>query len=152
MVLKEGDKGDFFYVVESGVYAVFKGNTQIHKYSVDEYAVNPSFGELAMMYAKPRQASVKCIERGTLWALDRVGFREAQKTSTGTDVIKILSKVELLKQLNFVRAARTPHHVADPARPTSHLHHRQTSQLRRAGRGRMEEAPLDYPRHPAPLP
>eukprot|EP00966_Prymnesium_polylepis_P318583 7358591-Prymnesium_polylepis.1 len=32
------------------------------------------------MYAKPRAATVKCLERGTLWALDRVGFREAQKT------------------------------------------------------------------------
>ena len=50
-VMKEGDKGDFFYVVESGVYDVLKGSTKVHTYRVVGGA-HPSFGELALMCAK----------------------------------------------------------------------------------------------------
>jgi len=103
VVCQEGDRGDFFYVVESGSYGVYQGGVQVHKYTVAEGQINPSFGELGLMYAKPRAATVKCLEKGTLWALDRVGFREAQKTRQEADVVKILSKVELLKALSFAQ-------------------------------------------------
>ena len=50
-------------------------------------------GELALMYAKPRGATVKCLKGGILWSVDRTGFREAQKTSSiGTDVLKTLKQ------------------------------------------------------------
>ena len=206
VVCQEGDRGDYFYVVESGSYGVYQGGVQVtatrsidgstaptaaaprpaplplvdtarprrprpcaphrcrlwrvqvHKYVLREDQNNPSFGELGLMYAKPRAATVKCLERGTLWALDRVGFREAQKTrqearaagesnptsrqmerswvlralplggaahlasdpggrsreaglltprpvggARQADVVKILSKVELLKALSFAQ-------------------------------------------------
>ena len=98
IVCREGDKGDYFYVVESGVYAVYKAGEHIHTYRITDGSDNkPSFGELALMYARPRAATVRCVEPGTLWALDRSGFREAQKTSSKRiDVPKLLSKVKLL--------------------------------------------------------
>ena len=52
------------------MYGVYKDGIKVHKYSVEEHT-NPSFGELALMYAKPRAATVKCIEAGVLWSLDR---------------------------------------------------------------------------------
>jgi len=42
-----------------------------------------------------------CVSPGTLWALDRAGFREAQKNNKGIDVIKVLSKVSELSMLRF---------------------------------------------------
>ena len=102
VVCREGDKGDYFYIVESGVYAVYKRGELVHTYRVVEGQDKPSFGELALMYAKPRAATVRCVEPGTLWALDRSGFREAQKTSSkGIDVPKLLTKVKLLSVLRF---------------------------------------------------
>jgi CRP-like cAMP-binding protein len=102
IVCREGDKGDFFYVVESGVYAVYKAGELVHAYTVQEgLDSKPCFGELALMYAKPRAATVRCTQPGTLWALDRQGFREAQRTSKGFDVTKVLGKVQLLNVLRF---------------------------------------------------
>ena len=102
IVCREGDKGDYFYIVESGVYGVYKRGELVHTYQVSEDNDKPSFGELALMYARPRAATVRCVEGGTLWGLDRLGFREAQKTSTAgktLDVPKLLSKVKLLSVL-----------------------------------------------------
>ena len=41
------------------------------------------------MYAKPRAATVRCVEPGTLWGLDRSGFREAQKTRSKADAVDV---------------------------------------------------------------
>ena len=84
IVCRQGDKGDYFYIVESGVYAVYKRGELVHTYRVNESQDKPSFGELALMYARPRAATVRCVEPGTLWGLDRSGFREAQKTALET--------------------------------------------------------------------
>ena len=133
-VMKEGDKGDFFYVVESGVYDVLKGSTKVHTYRVVGGA-HPSFGELALMcakpfersrrhgdvaqpsavcrYAKPRAATVQCVEAGTLWGLDRAGFREAQKSNKGVDVTKVLSKVTVLSMLRFDQLQQLRDHMTE---------------------------------------
>ena len=44
---------------------------------------------------------MRCLEPGTLWALDREGFRAAQKQKKGVDVTKLLGRVELLSSLSF---------------------------------------------------
>ena len=33
------------------------------------------FGELALLYSAPRSASVKTVERSSLWGIDRITFR-----------------------------------------------------------------------------
>ena len=103
VVIRQGDVGEYFYVVESGLLHCFirpeplppawlsAGNiaTTVSpedkfvqpKYHpefgrmVQECKPGSSFGELALMYGHPRAASVLAIETSTLWSLDRITFR-----------------------------------------------------------------------------
>ena len=56
----------------------------------------PCFGELALMYAKPRAATVKCVEGGVLWGLDRVAFSNVQAHMHDRDLTRVLGKVRCL--------------------------------------------------------
>ncbi|KZT12856.1 protein kinase A regulatory subunit [Laetiporus sulphureus 93-53] len=98
VVVRQGDVGDYFYVVEEGWLncyirpeplppAWLTGNI-----SSDEKFLQPgyhsefgkkvaecregsSFGELALMYGHPRAATVLAMEPSTLWSVDRITFR-----------------------------------------------------------------------------
>ena len=103
VVIRQGDVGEYFYVVESGLLHCFirpeplpiawlsAGNIAATVSSEDKF-IQPkyhpefgrqvqeckpgsSFGELALMYGHPRAASVLAIENSTLWSLDRITFR-----------------------------------------------------------------------------
>jgi CRP-like cAMP-binding protein len=69
-IIKQGDPGDFFYVLDTGAAEVFvKGE------KVLTYASGSSFGELALMYNAPRAATVTITEDSQLWAVDRYTFQ-----------------------------------------------------------------------------
>ena len=91
-IIAEGDDGDNFYVIENGVYDVYKvdflpnnfrtleflnfskiffQNIDGEEVKVASYDNKGSFGELALMYNAPRAATVTSVDGGTLWALDR---------------------------------------------------------------------------------
>ena len=125
VVIRQGDVGDYFYVVESGLLHCyirpeplpsnwFSGNvptnelfTQpgyhpIYGRKVAECREGSSFGELALMYGHPRAATVLAIEPCTLWSLDRITFRTiilkaAHRRRTMYE--QFLSSVDLLSSL-----------------------------------------------------
>ena len=68
VVIKEGDPGDYFYVVESGTYSAHVKGKEVKKYASGTF-----FGELALAYNKPRAASVKCTSPGRVLALAASG-------------------------------------------------------------------------------
>ncbi|CED84731.1 cAMP-dependent protein kinase types I and II, regulatory subunit [Phaffia rhodozyma] len=78
-IIKQGDVGDYFYVVEEGSLDVFKktGDFDGDDLGNKVFTSIPgtSFGELALMYNAPRAASIVATTPCTLWALDRVTFR-----------------------------------------------------------------------------
>jgi len=103
VVIRQGDVGEYFYVVESGLLHCFirpeplppawlsAGNIASNISGEDKF-VSPkyhpefgrnvleckpgsSFGELALMYGHLRAASVLAMEPSTLWSLDRITFR-----------------------------------------------------------------------------
>lgn len=88
-VIRQGDDGDNFYVIESGSYDVtVRGesspaevaeaegdNNASTERRVHRFEGKGSFGELALMYNVPRSATVTAVTSGRLWAMDRKSFR-----------------------------------------------------------------------------
>ena len=99
-VIKQGDVGDNFYVVESGEYEVYlkqKGEMPVHTYKAGS-----AFGELALMYNCPRAATVKTSVAGQLWGLDQVTFRHivmAANMHVLDDQASFLKSVSILSPL-----------------------------------------------------
>uniref|UniRef100_M4BEG1 cAMP-dependent protein kinase regulatory subunit n=1 Tax=Hyaloperonospora arabidopsidis (strain Emoy2) TaxID=559515 RepID=M4BEG1_HYAAE len=69
-IIKQGDDGDNFYILESGVCEVYKDGDL-----VQTCTEAMSFGELALMYNAPRAATVKAVQHSKAWALDRQTFK-----------------------------------------------------------------------------
>jgi len=83
-VIRQGDDGDNFYVIDSGVYDVIittrratgDGGEPVETSArVLQFDGRGSFGELALMYNQPRAASVVAVTEGRLWAMGRHAFR-----------------------------------------------------------------------------
>lgn len=73
-IIRQGDDGDNFYVVESGIYNIYVNNGGQDNL-VGKCENTGSFGELALMYNMPRAASIQAASNGMLWAMDRQTFR-----------------------------------------------------------------------------
>eukprot|EP00493_Phyllostaurus_siculus_P001291 UN01299 len=59
MIIKQGEDGDFFYIIESGEFEVFIESGNGERSQVSNLGPATSFGGLALMYNAPRNASVK---------------------------------------------------------------------------------------------
>jgi CRP-like cAMP-binding protein len=68
-VIRQGDVGDRFYVVDQGSFAVLVDGEQVN--TLDEGAF---FGEIALLYDVPRTATVRAIGDGAVWTLDQEEF------------------------------------------------------------------------------
>ncbi len=71
-VIREGDAGDLFYVVESGsLTASYQGRT------LSQQGPGDPFGEIALLKDVPRTATVVADEPSVLWSLERAPFLDA---------------------------------------------------------------------------
>ncbi len=68
-VVLEGDNGDSFYLIRSGQVAVEKGRRQVQTLESGDF-----FGEVALLTAGPRTATVRAITDTDLLALDKATF------------------------------------------------------------------------------
>ena len=71
-IIREGDPGDAFYLLESGEAEAYKAGVEK---PVKHYERGAYFGELALLDDKPRQASVVAKTEVKLARLDRAGFK-----------------------------------------------------------------------------
>ncbi|XP_039017712.1 protein phosphatase 2C and cyclic nucleotide-binding/kinase domain-containing protein-like isoform X2 [Hibiscus syriacus] len=115
IVVQQGGEGDCFYVVGSGEFEVLATQEDkngdvprvLQKYTAEKLS---SFGELALMYNKPLQASVRAVTSGTLWALKREDFRGILMSEfSNLSSLKLLRSVDLLSRLTILQLS----HVAD---------------------------------------
>lgn len=53
-IIKQGAKGDFFYIIDSGAFDVYVSKGGAEPIKVVSYTPGASFGELALMYNAPR--------------------------------------------------------------------------------------------------
>lgn len=83
VVIKEGDDGNLFYIVESGHLNCFKrlNPTDDKDTFLKEYKAGETFGELALLYNDPRAASIIAKDDVELWSLDRQTFVHIVSTS-----------------------------------------------------------------------
>jgi len=121
VIIQQFDQGDRFYVAESGTYAVevqvnksvedhegkqvvLQGEYHEPRYVMDYVcepgAPFPTFGELALMYNKPRAASVKANTDGVLWALERKAFHSVIKRDNPYTLIKVFKRVPAFSKLS----------------------------------------------------
>ena len=97
-IIEEGDVGDYFYVVGSGVVEI-----QIDGKDVGTAEEGSSFGELALLYQAPRAATCIAKTMCGLFRLDQETFKRtmAQKVKESqADVIGIVKSVPYFKDLN----------------------------------------------------
>jgi len=69
-IIREGDEGDAFYVMEKGTIDVYVGDA--HKATLYSGA---SFGEIALLYNCPRSATIRSRYFCSLWTISRTAFR-----------------------------------------------------------------------------
>lgn len=127
VVIKQFDKGDKFYVAASGRYAVevsvnkmtedmtgkmvpiegeYEEPREIMEYNCDGDGFFQSFGELALMYNKPRAATITARTDGVLWALERKAFHSVLMRDSAHRLVKVLRKVQAFKSLTYNEVAR----------------------------------------------
>ena len=68
-VIRQGDVGDRFYVVDAGRFAV-----EVDGASIATAAEGDFFGEIALLHDVPRTATVRALEDAAVWALDQEEF------------------------------------------------------------------------------
>ena len=97
VICAQGEEGDFFYVVEKGIFTVI-----INGDSVASLSDGKCFGELALLYNTPRQATIRSQGVAKLFSLDRLTFRYILAKSSYDKIHTVqqaLSKVTLLADL-----------------------------------------------------
>eukprot|EP00126_Sphaerothecum_destruens_P001917 Sdes_comp15351_c0_seq2m4222 len=118
-VIRQGDDGDFFYVVDKGCFEVFVESNGVNR-KVAEVTDGESFGELALMYNSPRAATVVAKMNSVLWALDRETFRRILVNSMAKKrrlYESFLEKVAIFKSLEPLEKLK----VVDALLPISFL-------------------------------
>ncbi|KAL4128817.1 hypothetical protein PRIC2_007797 [Phytophthora ramorum] len=121
IVMRQGVPGDTFYLVETGKFEARHLKDEIPEHSPENVSTpeeygdvvqvykattesHPTFGELALIYPKPRVNTVVTKEKGTLWALDRIAFRSIlMRGRPLRDVVRRLRQISLLRPLTVAQ-------------------------------------------------
>lgn len=99
MLIKQGDEGDNFYVVDTGEYDVLIDQPDGSRKKVFTYKDAGSFGELALLYNCPRNATIVAQTEGIVWALDQSTFR---RIVAGAALRKRAKYINLLKKVDIM--------------------------------------------------
>jgi len=107
-VIKQGEYGDAYFVIESGAFDILHQDLQgAQPKRVGEMLPGKAFGEGSLLYSIPRAATLRATQHSVVWALDATKFMEIrQKISQkenekGNKVIKFLKKVVLFKNFHL---------------------------------------------------
>lgn len=98
VIIRQGDIGDYFYVVEDGHVSF-----QVDNNHVGACTRGASFGELALLYHCPRAATCLANTDCRLWKVDQKTFRFMLANNTASqqkDVQDVLRKVPFFLELD----------------------------------------------------
>nr|XP_018910221.1 PREDICTED: cAMP-dependent protein kinase type II regulatory subunit-like [Bemisia tabaci] len=122
-IIKQGDDGDNFYVIQAGDYQAFVNDGNSDKL-IHTYHDKGSFGELALLYNMPRAATIQAASTGSLWAMDRQTFRRIVLKSAFKkrkmyealiDGVPMLKALQPYEKMNLADAL-IPRHFTDGQR------------------------------------
>lgn len=96
-IVTQGQDGEYYYVISTGKFTVIVNNKP-----VSQLTEGASFGELALLYNSPRQATIRADSNAVVFSLDRETYKfiVAQSSSNRTlEIKKALATVPLLSEL-----------------------------------------------------
>jgi CRP-like cAMP-binding protein len=96
-IITQGQDGEYFYIIEQGTFTVL-----VDDKPVSTMTEGNSFGELALLYNAPRQATIRADTAGSVFSLDRETYRFTLAQSANernTEIKKALAAVTLLADL-----------------------------------------------------
>ncbi|KAL3806407.1 hypothetical protein ACHAXA_006329 [Cyclostephanos tholiformis] len=108
-VIREGDAGDYFYVVEEGEIAFIKRGRSPEGVPIDPplqvgtAAKGSTFGELALLYNTPREVSVLAVTPLKLFRIDQRTFRSllmSQRCRVRTELLDLARKISIFQDLD----------------------------------------------------
>ncbi|CAL1285894.1 unnamed protein product [Larinioides sclopetarius] len=102
VIIRQGDDGDFFYVVDKGTFEACVKDGKGEERIVKIYDNSGSFGELALLHNQPRAATVTATTDGLLWAVSRKTFNRLvvkRAYDKRQKYLALLEKVPELKPL-----------------------------------------------------
>lgn len=114
-IIRQGDDGDNFYVIDNGVFDVFIDNNG-KEVKVHTFKDSGSFGELALMYNCPRNATIIAKSEGSIWALDQSTFRRIvvgaaarrrQMYESLLENVPMLAQLQAYERMNLADALET---------------------------------------------
>lgn len=100
--IKQGEHGDYFYVIENGLFEVLVTDDKGFTLPAAELGPSDSFGELALMYDASRSASVRACVNSVVWVLDRSNFRR---------ILLSFNAVEMQRRENFLKSVEILNHL-----------------------------------------
>jgi len=99
IIIKQGDSGEYFYIVESGKLEVYMESCGLRLKVGRTLDEGDYFGELALMYNTPRAATVITVEDSNLWRIDRQTYRTIvthHNKETSDEFFGLVSNVHIL--------------------------------------------------------
>ena len=106
-IIEQGNRGDWFYVLDDGIIDVFVrdgigDSRHVFTYDASLPGPAPSFGELALISGVPRAATVRARTDAKLWRLRSKTFRERlEKLSPRAELVRTLRSVRILQSLSL---------------------------------------------------
>jgi len=122
-VVRQGERGDRFYVIRAGTFEVSQRDAVGDERVLATLGRGRSFGELALLAATTRTATVRALEAGSVFAVSKAVFEQslAGRLEVAADVRRSLSGAARLARLGPFLALG----AADLARLQEHLVARQ---------------------------
>ena len=118
-IIKQGDGGSMFYVLEVGTCDIYVDGKKI-PYS---YKPGGSFGELALIYNAKRAATIRSTSDCRIWGLDISDFRRVLASSSSQKLLRrceFLRNVPLLQPLSTERITKVASALREVEFPDGH--------------------------------
>mmetsp|Transcript_3242 Transcript_3242/g.7663 ORF Transcript_3242/g.7663 Transcript_3242/m.7663 type:complete len:807 (+) Transcript_3242:31-2451(+) len=98
VVIRQGDpEADYFYVIKSGEFAII-----VDGKVVGHVKTGQCFGELSLLYAAPRTATIKATKNSTIWVLPRGWVKTAAQQSAQSRAQMLMVYLNHVKALSVL--------------------------------------------------